>query len=64
MSDSEKLDVILGKLAKMERLHDRMLLKRPSQTELARKSGVSVTTLWRRRKREEMRRLVAGGSAA
>jgi hypothetical protein len=43
-----------AKLARMEKLWTEMLVKRPNQKVLAKRAGVSPSTLWRRRRRAEM----------
>lgn len=49
-----------ARLARMEKLHNELLVKRPRQKDLAKQMGVHPTTLSRRRARERMRQLVNG----
>jgi hypothetical protein len=60
MTDSEKLDVIMARLERMERLWSDLLLKRPTRAQQAKKAGVHPSTLRRREKRLEMDRLING----
>lgn len=61
-SDRELLLKIDARLARMERLHEELLVKRPKQKDIAKQMGVHPTTLSRRRQRERLRRLAGGGS--
>jgi predicted DNA-binding protein (UPF0251 family) len=63
MTDSEKLDVALAKLERMERivpLVEQLLTEQPSVSEQAKKAGVSRSTIWRRKKAARLKALAAG----
>jgi transcriptional regulator of acetoin/glycerol metabolism len=60
MTDSEKLDVLLRKVERMEKLHAELLLKRPTMAEQAKEAGVTRVTLWRRRKRAKLEAMANG----
>ena len=57
MTQDEKLDAIWAEVREMRRLHETLLTKRPTLKDQAKEVGVHPSTLSRRRKREELRRL-------
>lgn len=63
MNDTDqKLAAIAASIARIERVIELMLVKRPTVAEQAKKAGVSRVTHWRRRQREKFSQMVNGGT--
>jgi transcriptional regulator of acetoin/glycerol metabolism len=58
----ERLSSIEAVLARIERVADLMLVKRPTLAEQAKLAGVDRSTLYRRRQREKLSQMVNGGT--
>lgn len=59
-TDRELLESIHAMLSRMEELHVDLLVKKPTQKELARRLGVHPVTISRRRQRKQIARLLEG----